>query len=171
MSNAPTTEGGVEWELTQAENAIIAAGADPVALAQAQRRHADAVRNMMQGVLVPSFVQLVERVLGEKIDPVGVKVDGLRADVQQLAVETATRLGKLEKGLQALNKRHGAQIQGIAQRMDTSELDRGAIHTEIAAFRDEFQQYIAGSKRSEFAQKIDDLEQHIRALEARGDGA
>jgi hypothetical protein len=90
------TEGGTEWELTQAENAIVAAGNDPTALALAQRRHADAIRNMMQGAIVPSFVALVERVLGEKIDPVAGNIDGLRTDVQQLALESAARLGKLE---------------------------------------------------------------------------
>jgi hypothetical protein len=99
------TQGGTEWELQQAENAMIAAGDDPAALAKAQRRHADAIRNMMQGAIVPSFVQLVERVLTEKIDPVSAGISGLRTDVQQLAAETATRLGKLSTDVTALEQR------------------------------------------------------------------
>lgn len=76
---------------------MIAAGHPDVALQM--RRHSEAIRNYMQGAIVPMFVEMVERSLGPKID-------GLRTDVQQWAQESATRLGKLET------------------RMDSSEADR-----------------------------------------------
>lgn len=108
-----TQDGGTDWELLQAENAIAASGTDTVALAKAQRRHADAIRNMMQGALVPSFVSLVERVIGEKITPVSEGIEGLRGDVRHLASESAARLGKLE------------------QRMDESEEDRADLRRRL----------------------------------------
>jgi hypothetical protein len=96
------TQGGIEWELGEAEHAIVAAGDDPAARAVAFRRHAEAIRNMMQGTLVPSFVKLVERALGGKIDPVAAAIDGLRSDVQQSAAEISARLGKHDDDIEAL---------------------------------------------------------------------
>lgn len=88
---------GYERDLRDAEDAMIAAGHPEVALEM--RRHSEAIRNYMQGAIVPMFVEMVNRTLGGKID-------GLRTDVQQWAQESATRLGKLET------------------RMDASEADR-----------------------------------------------
>lgn len=77
-------QGGTEWELREAENAIVAAGSDPVALATAQRRHAEAIRNMMQGAIVPMFVQMVERSLDARLSPIGAQLGGLEAGQQRL---------------------------------------------------------------------------------------
>lgn len=84
-----TPQSGYERDLRDAENAMIAAGHPAVALEM--RRHSEAIRNYMQGAIVPMFVEMVERTLGPKID-------GLRTDVQHWAQESATRLGKLEQG-------------------------------------------------------------------------
>ena len=84
--------GGYEHDLREAENAMAAAGHPDIALGM--RRHSEAQRNMMQGVMVPMFAELVERMLGPKID-------GLRADVQAWALESAARLGKLEDRMTA----------------------------------------------------------------------
>lgn len=72
---------------------MAAAGHPDIALGM--RRHSEAQRNMMQGVLVPMFVAMVERVMGPKLD-------GLRTDVQAWAAESATRLGKNEADIEAL---------------------------------------------------------------------
>jgi hypothetical protein len=138
-------EGGVEWELGRAEDAMIAAGDDPAALAKAMRRHTEGIRNMMQGAVVPSFVQLVERVLGEKIDLVAGKIDGLRMDVQHLASESATRLGKLE------------------QRMDASEDDRADLRQRL--------ERIEAILAARPGQRIAERQSLLDALHgARGDG-
>ena len=84
------------------------------------------------------------------------RVDTYDAARQTEAKETLSGIAALSMQFRTLNRR-----------MDASEADRQSIHAEIAAFRDEFQQYIAGSKRAEFAQKIADLEQRLAALEAR----
>ena len=88
--------GGYEHDLREAENAMAAAGHPDIALGM--RRHSEAQRNMMQGVMVPMFAELVERMLGPKID-------GLRADVQAWASESAARLGKNEADIDALRIR------------------------------------------------------------------
>ena len=98
-------QGGYENDLRDAENAMAAAGHPDIALGM--RRHSEAQRNMMQGVLVPMFVEMVERTLGGKID-------GLRGDVQRWALESAARLGKLET------------------RMDASEDDRAQLNARLA---------------------------------------
>ena len=67
--------GGTDWELAQAEAGIVAAGMDMHALAEAQHRHTEAIRNMMQGVLVPSFLVLVDRVLSERLAPIIARID------------------------------------------------------------------------------------------------
>jgi hypothetical protein len=127
MSDEKTT-GGYENDLRDAENAMIAAGHPEIA--QEMRRHSEAIRNYMQGAIVPMFVQMVERVLGQKIDPVAIGVAGLRTDVQQLALESAARLGKIELDNQAL-KQGQVDILGRLQRKRV-ELDE--IHSWIAEF-------------------------------------
>jgi hypothetical protein len=72
---------------------MAAAGHPDIALGM--RRHSEAQRNMMQGVMVPMFADLVERMLGPKID-------GLRNDVQAWASESAARLKKSEQDIEAL---------------------------------------------------------------------
>ncbi|MEI6505821.1 MAG: hypothetical protein WCO90_08095, partial [Planctomycetota bacterium] len=73
--------GGTEWELVQAEAGIVAAGTDMHALAEAQHRHAEAIRNMMQGVLVPSFLALVDRVLAERLAPLIARIDVMVGEI------------------------------------------------------------------------------------------
>ena len=104
MTRTKRTKGGYEQDLRDAENAMIAAGHPDVALQM--RRHSEAIRNYMQGAIVPMFVEMVDRTLGGKID-------GLRADVQGWASESAARLGKLES------------------RMDDSETDRGDLRARL----------------------------------------
>ena len=120
-------QGGIEWELGEAESAIVAAGDDPVARAVAFRRHAEAIRNMMQGALVPSFVGIVERVMGQKIDPVAEAINGLRADVQYSAAEFSTRLGKQDDDIAAL------ALRVTALEANNTRLE--ALEDAIAALR------------------------------------
>lgn len=121
------TQGGVDWELRTSEEMMVAAGASP-ALALAFRRHADGVRNMMQGAMVPMFVEMVDRALGGKID-------GLRTDVQRLASESAARLGKLDRELMKL-KRALAESKkdrtDLRNRIDLLSADR-AEHDRLVA--------------------------------------
>lgn len=127
MSETARPEGGVEWELAQAEHAIIAAGTDPVALAVAFRRHAEAIRNMMQSAIVPAFVDLVDRAFGARLDPWGEKIDGLRTDVQASAQDVATRLGK-----------HAEDIDDLALRVSALEANSArleALEDAIASLR------------------------------------
>jgi hypothetical protein len=62
------TKGGYEADLRQAESEIEAL-AESSALKTAFRRHAEAQRNMMQGALVPMFVEMVERSMGRALAP------------------------------------------------------------------------------------------------------
>ncbi len=135
MSDSPKTEGGYESDLREAENAMIAAGHPDIALGM--RRHSEAQRNMMQGVLVPMFANLVERILGPKID-------GLRTDVQTWALESAARLGKLETRLDiadierdALHKRVTLIEQILAERPGQRAAEHQALLRAINSVRDE----------------------------------
>ena len=135
-------KGGYEHDLREAENAIVAAGPDMAALALAQRRHAEAIRNYMQGAIVPMFVEMTERSLSQLIAPLSAGIDGLRTDVQHSAAETAARLKKFEAGLAALNGRLAAGEQeraAIAEKLDT---------------------YIAGNRRAELHQRVTALEDY-----------
>jgi len=114
------SDGGYENDLRDAENAMAAAGHPDIALGM--RRHSEAQRNMMQGVLVPMFAELVERMLGPKID-------ALRTDVQAWAAESAARLGKNEADIDALRTRLDLFEAKVAQDIQT-RLDR--IETVLA---------------------------------------
>lgn len=169
----PTHEGGTEWELEQAERAIAAAGTDMVALAQAQRRHADAIRNMMQGVIVPMFVEMVERVLAGKIDPVTEAIHGLRTDVQSSAQDVAARLGKTEVDIEALQVRvdtfEDIRVWRAAvdvRLADIEQADRDDIRAEIKDIKAALARYEA--KHQELTAK---LEGRRVAVIAHADGA
>ena len=81
--------GGYENDLRDAENAMAAAGHPDIALGM--RRHSEAQRNMMQGVLVPMFVQLVEKSLDTKLNPLFVLVREVQ-DAQRQFHERLTAL-------------------------------------------------------------------------------
>ena len=132
------TRGGYEHDLREAENAIVAAGPDLTALALAQRRHAEAIRNYMQGAIVPMFVEMTERSLKQLIAPLSAGIDGLRTDVQHSAAETAARLGKNETDIEALSLRvdtfEDIRIWRAAVDARLSEIeqaDRDDIRTDI----------------------------------------
>jgi septal ring factor EnvC (AmiA/AmiB activator) len=118
-------EGGTEWEartaLADAENELIAAGIDPTAFLRASRRHTEAIRNMMQTVLVPSFERALGAVLEGKLGPLVQEVQGLRGDVHQSAKEASHGLGKMNKRVNAIDKR-----------LHESHADRQSLHNEIA---------------------------------------
>lgn len=58
-----------EWDLREAENGMVSAQ-DRQALMLAMRRHAEAQRNMMQKVLVPSFETAVGRLMDTKVSQI-----------------------------------------------------------------------------------------------------
>jgi hypothetical protein len=142
------TEGGVEWELAQAEHAIIAAGSDQAALAVAFRRHAEAIRNMMQSAIVPAFVDLVDRTLKQRLDPVADAITGLRTDVQASAQDVAARLGKHDDDIEKVMLRLDAidNIEewrtGVDGRLSKIEqADRDDIRAEIKDIKIALAQY------------------------------
>lgn len=132
MSDKPMS--GYERDLRDAENAVIAAGHPDVALQM--RRHSEAIRNYMQGAIVPMFVEMVERALGPKID-------GLRTDVQGWASESAARLGKLETRMDAseddratLRQRLERIERILAERPDQRKIEHQALLDAIKGARD-----------------------------------
>lgn len=153
--DARANAGGYEQDLRDAENAMIAAGHPDVALQM--RRHSEAIRNYMQGAIVPMFVAMVERALGPKIEAVGIGVEGLRTEV-------ATRLGKIEADMRGLNKRHGAQIKALA-------LDVAAIKDVLAArpAQRADEQALRERQHTDLALRISALEDNNIRLEALED--
>lgn len=97
---------------------------------------------------------------------IGAALDGLRADVQTSAAETAARLGKLQKNLAA----QGARLKGIGTAVSelqseiaVSKEDRASLHAKFDDFRAEFEVYRAGSRRKE----LDAITARIDALERK----
>ena len=137
-------------DLETAEAMVIAAGHPK--LAPALMAHAQGVRNLVQGEWGKSFVTSLEDISARQTETIVAAVGG--------------QIAALQREVSAIR----GQFQDVSKRMDASEEDRRSIHREIAAFRQEFQQYITGSRRDEFSRRIAELEQRIQHLEARGDG-
>src|SRR6476469_6860180 len=78
------SETGHKRDLREAELQIVAAGSDPVALAQAFNRHAEAVRNMMIAEIIPSFERVLAPLLDAKLSPVVLGIGGLQTSVTRL---------------------------------------------------------------------------------------
>lgn len=153
------TQGGYENDLRSAENAIEAAGEDPVARATAFRRHSEAQRNMMQAVIVPMFVQMVERSLQDELKPL---IEGQKETHSGIAALSgqfhtlARTVARLETAMRAQDKRHKAQIQALVT-------DIAAIKAIIAARPAE---RIADNERLEA--RLSAMEVRLASLEARG---
>lgn len=174
------TEGGTEWELKEAENAIVAANGDPRALAMAMRRHTEAQRNMMQSVLVPSFQHAVEVLVDKSavkvIAEVHISIEQMMTAVQQVLTahqEDAARLKKHSDeivALQSVAADHAARLDqidqieewrtGVDRRLaDVEQADRDDIRAEIKDIKTALALYEA--KHQEL----------IERLAARGDDA
>lgn len=66
MTDKPA--GGVDWELSEAERLMLDA-TTPEERVLAMRRHTEAIRNMMQNSLVPSFQAALGSILDNKLQP------------------------------------------------------------------------------------------------------
>ncbi len=135
--------GGYEHDLREAENAMAAAGHPDIALGM--RRHSEAQRNMMQGVLVPMFVTMVERALDAKLAPVSDQIGGLRGDTTALQAEFRDGLSGVQRTVSTLAE----TIDGISTRVGDVETRMDTIEAVQAAFRKEFADYAAANKRSD----------------------
>lgn len=93
-------ESGYHKDLRDAEQMIIGAGDDPVKLAMAFQRHAEAQRNMLMGILIPSFQTALKPLLDEAMMPV---INGL---------------GGLQQSVTLLNN----QFQGVNDKVDALRL-------------------------------------------------
>ncbi len=134
MSEEHTTQGGVDWELRVAEDAMIAAPDGSPELARAMRRHADGVRNMMQSELVPSFMHAIDTIMAKHIG-------ALNTEMQKSARAVAARLGKIDKRVDAVVARldtkreilaeHDRRIKALEENSERLE----ALEDAIAALR------------------------------------
>jgi septal ring factor EnvC (AmiA/AmiB activator) len=147
------SDGGYEHDLREAENAMAAAGHPDIALGM--RRHSEAQRNMMQGVLVPMFVQMVERALDTKLAPLVTSQK-----------ETQDGVAALSGLFQSLAE----SVDGLQVGLRESQEDRAAIHEELAAVKadivelqTQFTAYVSGSKRNDLE------EMRAQLAEIRGD--
>lgn len=106
--------GGTEWDLREAENGIVAAESRR-ALQLAMRRHTEAQRNMMQSIIVPSFVDAVGPVMDTKLAPVLAGQRSLEASLDEARAQLAAlqrklagstrKIGHLTKRLDHLERR------------------------------------------------------------------
>lgn len=158
-----TTQGGVDWELRTAEDAMVAAPGGSRELALAMRRHADGVRNMMVSELVPSFENAIDRIMEQRV------VDVL-ASVQQ----SLDRQMDLVQQVLTAHKGAVRSLKKLQGQMKESQEDRKQIRQEVAdvkeavaALQERLDTYIAGSMRAE----VKDLRKEIAALKQAHDEA
>ncbi len=149
-------ETGYRRDLREAELQIVAADGDPVALAKAFNRHAEAVRNMMIAEIIPSFNKVLAPLLDDKLAPV---VEGI---------------GGLQTGVTRLNSEFHALTELVSELRLTQIDDSTALHKEVNAVKDDvsalqhafdhlqtsFINYQAGSRRSE----IDEIKAQLAEI-------
>jgi hypothetical protein len=175
--------GGDEWALREAEQNLIDAGDDPVARAQAMHRHAEAIRNMMQTVLVPSFKQAIEGMLKKQTDALSARLNNsdnarlmrnaqLQDHIDNRFDGFGEELTKVAGLVQEVQASQSVFQIAVDERLTNLEADRNVLRervTRLEAVNDRLAQietYIAGSKRAE----VDALRREIDALkQARGD--
>lgn len=151
MNDTPA-QSGYERDLQIAELALLASGNDPAAYATALRDYFAAHRNYTQGAMVPMFVQMVERILDDKLTPVVLGIGGLQLG-QNL----------LNNGFQSLSE----IVNQLVLDMQDSKEDRQSINSKVdklqIAFdrlQAEFIAYRANNRRSE----LDILKTQVAAL-------
>lgn len=143
MTAQEHTEGGTAWELREAENAMVAAVDDPAARAVAMRRHTEATRNMMQGELMPSFVEALGRVLDAKLEPL------------------LTGQKETHGSIAALS----GQFQSLSETVDQLESDVAALKKVMAARPKQ-----RVKERHAYEQRLAVIEADIAELKAARDG-
>jgi hypothetical protein len=172
-----TMQGGVDWELRTAEEAMVAAPGGSKELALAMRRHADGVRNMMQSELVPSFQNAIDnisekhtvRILGEvamRLDQItgyvqtGITLarEGIEIGKQALAIgqeAQATGLAALSVGQEALAIARASADQVIEVKKDVGVLkqSQSTLNAQLSEIK---QQLVQGEhERAALSEKLD----------------
>lgn len=143
---------GYERDLQNAELALLASGNNPTAYATALRDYFAAHRNYTNGAMVPMFVEMVERVLDDKLSPVVAGIGGLQVSIAYLNNEF-----QLLRDI----------VNTLARDMIESKLDRVEIHNQLNAVKalvvqlqNDFNTYSASNRRNE----LDILKTQVAAL-------
>lgn len=149
-----TEETGYKRDLREAENMIVAAGSDPVALATAFRRHAEAQRNMMIGEIIPAFKKALAPLLtdvlvndtlapllDDKLKPIVMGIGGLQQGQNHL-----------NDGFQSLSE----IVNDLVLDREESKQDRKQLNEKVdrlesafATLQQNFEAYTLGSKRAD----------------------
>lgn len=167
-------QGGVDWELRTAEDAMVAAPGGSKELALAMRRHADGVRNMMQSELVPSFQNAIDGI-SEKhtvriLTEVAVRLDHITAYVQQGVATGVKALAVAEKGLVV-----GQKALGVGEKALTIGKKALAVSQSNATRIAEVEKTVAALKKGQTAsdaqikRDVAELRIEIAALRAAAD--
>jgi len=119
---------GYERDLRLAEHGMIAKGRADVA--NEMHDHAAAIRNYMQGAIVPMFVEMVERVLDRKLQPVSDQIGGLESTLQAEFHD-----GLL--GIQGTVSTLVETVDHLQADMKEGIMDRQALHAELGVVRGE----------------------------------
>lgn len=161
-------------DLDTAEALLIAAGRPE--LAQALRYQAQGVRNLVQGEWGQSFASALESILARHIGELKTEIGGLRGDTNALQAEfhaglqgiqsTVSELAETVDGLQArvqeIDKRDAKQYKETQRQFRESEARQRQMMKDLVAQREEFKQYVAGSRRAE----VDALKAQVEELAA-----
>lgn len=149
-----TEETGYQRDLRDAENMIVAAGTNLVALATAFRRHAEAQRNMMIAEFIPAFKVVLEPLLtdtlvndtlapllDDKLKPIVMGIGGLQLGQNHL-----------NEGFQSLSEIVNDLILDKEEsKQDRKQLNEKVDRLEIAfaTLQQNFEAYTLGSKRAD----------------------
>jgi hypothetical protein len=148
--------GGVDWELSEAERLMLEAQT-PEDRVLAMRRHTEAIRNMMQNSLVPSYIAALGGVLDKKLQPIAAWLE--RSDRARLDKDAG-----LQEQLDARLDAIGATVDRIENVVSARPAQRAAERAEIDARFDRKRERLEDHDR-----RLSDHEERIRRLE-RGDG-
>jgi hypothetical protein len=123
--SAPDRAGGVDWELSEAERLMLEAQT-PEERVIAMRRHTEAIRNLMQTALIPSFQQAIGSILEAKLQPL----------TRQLEQSNAARLNHdaaIQSQIDARFDVFGGELQRIADAVAARPAERAREQAAIEA--------------------------------------
>ena len=127
------------------------------------------LHNSTQGKNLTVFLERMDTSLGGVTRQLAMLNESMQL-MLLVSKESTARLGKIDRDLIDIRKRHDEQISELLRRADEGNAEDQRISREIEELRSEFETYVKANKRNEYEQRLTDLEARRETIEAHGDG-
>jgi hypothetical protein len=159
IDNKDSQAGGSDWELSEAIRLMgeAQASGDPVQIATAMRRHAEALTNVTNTTMIPTLKNVLEAVVKKEVTQLSSAIDGTTKVQDQRFQYMLNQLGSFLDKEDARHDHANDEMNQITVALAGLKSDGQALQAEFRAGLSGIQQTV-----SMLVETVDDLQEKMR---------